>query len=256
MAETAGQTGRLLQIGYQHRSNPRYQHVRQRLLGEAELLGRVVYVRGQSYQPIMDDIGWPRRFEMPESELQPFGYADMHQLRNWRSFRSFPPARWPNSAAVHMDAVAWLLDAVPQSVIGGRQPGLLHRRASGTTTSPRWSPTARRRDLQGQFQVLTTTSGDGHRSYQHLMGTEGFVADVRKPSLDRRLPRTACAGLGTVGRIGSAEAAGNQDSADQPKSTSARPAWWFPTACPSFWISRRTNRTWRTSSRRFEAKRI
>ena len=41
------ETGKLLQIGHQRRSNPRYIHCYQKLLGEAKLLGRIVTVNGQ-----------------------------------------------------------------------------------------------------------------------------------------------------------------------------------------------------------------
>ena len=41
------EAGKLLQIGHQRRSNPRYIHCYQKLLGEAKLLGRIVTVNGQ-----------------------------------------------------------------------------------------------------------------------------------------------------------------------------------------------------------------
>jgi predicted dehydrogenase len=182
MAQTAGQTGRLLQIGYQHRSNPRYQHVRQRLLGEAELLGRIVYVRGQSYQPITDDIGWPRRYEVPESNLRPYGYADMHQLRNWRSFRQFSAGPLAEFCGVHMDATAWLLDAGPQSVLAAASQEFYTSRQWYDQVTALVAYRHGEGTLQAQFQVLTATSGDGHLSYQHLMGTEGSLRMSENPA--------------------------------------------------------------------------
>jgi predicted dehydrogenase len=175
MAETARQTGRLLQIGYQHRSNPRYQFVRQRLLGEARLLGRVVYVRGQTYQPISEDVGWPRRYEMPAAELQPFGYDDMHQLRNWRSFQQFSAGPLAEFCGCHMDAVAWLLDAGPQSVTAVASQDYYTARQWYDHVTALVAYRQGDDTLQGQFQVLTMTSGDGHRSYQHLMGTDASL---------------------------------------------------------------------------------
>ena len=47
MVAAARETGKLLQIGHQRRSNPRYLHCYQKLLGEAKLLGRIVTVSGQ-----------------------------------------------------------------------------------------------------------------------------------------------------------------------------------------------------------------
>ena len=47
MVLTARETGKLLQIGHQRRSNPRYQFCYQRLLNENKLLGRLTAANGQ-----------------------------------------------------------------------------------------------------------------------------------------------------------------------------------------------------------------
>jgi predicted dehydrogenase len=182
MAEAARRAERLLQIGYQLRSNPRYLHVRQRLLGEAKLLGRVLHVRGQTYQPVSDDIGWPRRYEMAAADLQRFGYADMHQLRNWRSYKQFSAGPLAELSGDHIDAVGWLLDARPQSVAAVASRDYFASREWYDHVTALVSYRDAAGTLQGQFQVLTTTSGDGHRSYQHLMGTEGSLRLSENPA--------------------------------------------------------------------------
>jgi len=47
MARTARESNKLLQIGYQRRSNPRYRHVEEKLLKQAKLPGRLTHVSGQ-----------------------------------------------------------------------------------------------------------------------------------------------------------------------------------------------------------------
>jgi predicted dehydrogenase len=47
MVEAARRSGKLLQIGRQRRSNPVYNFCRERLLGEAKLLGRITAIDGQ-----------------------------------------------------------------------------------------------------------------------------------------------------------------------------------------------------------------
>ena len=47
MVLAARETGKLLQIGHQRRSNPRYLHCYNKLITEAKLLGRIVTVYGQ-----------------------------------------------------------------------------------------------------------------------------------------------------------------------------------------------------------------
>jgi predicted dehydrogenase len=171
----------LLQIGYQHRSNPRYLHVRQRLLAEAKLLGRVVHVRGQWYQPIRDDVGWPQRFAVSEAELRPFGYADMHQLRNWRHFKKFSAGPFAEYCGPHVDAIGWLLGLTPESVtaVASQDYYVSRQWHDHVTALVAYQDAAG--TLQGQFQALTTTSGDGHRSYQHLMGTDGSLRLSENP---------------------------------------------------------------------------
>ena len=78
MVRTAHQTGKLLQLGYQRHSNPRYRHVDLMLLRKAKLAGRLTHVSGQWNQPVKDDVGWPRKFAMRPEDLKRYGYADMH----------------------------------------------------------------------------------------------------------------------------------------------------------------------------------
>ncbi|MHC4761863.1 MAG: Gfo/Idh/MocA family protein [Planctomycetota bacterium] len=47
MVQTTKATGKLLQIGHQRRSNPRYIHCYEKLLKEAQILGRITAVNGQ-----------------------------------------------------------------------------------------------------------------------------------------------------------------------------------------------------------------
>ena len=52
MAEAAKKTGKLLQIGHQRRSNPRYRHCYEKLIKEAKILGRITtHHRGQTPWP-------------------------------------------------------------------------------------------------------------------------------------------------------------------------------------------------------------
>ena len=65
MVLAARETGKLLQIGHQRRSNPRYLHCYDKLLGEAKLLGRIVTVNGQWNRAVTPDLGAPDRYAIP-----------------------------------------------------------------------------------------------------------------------------------------------------------------------------------------------
>ncbi len=84
MVMAARETGKLLQIGHQRRSNPRYLHCYEKLLGEAKLLGRIVTINGQWNRAVTPDLGAPERYRIPDARLKQYGFKDMAQFRNWR----------------------------------------------------------------------------------------------------------------------------------------------------------------------------
>ena len=70
MVAAARETGKLLQIGHQRRSNPRYIHCYEKLLGEAKLLGRIVTVNGQWNRAVAPDLGAPERYAIPDGAAE------------------------------------------------------------------------------------------------------------------------------------------------------------------------------------------
>src|ERR1700677_289425 len=80
MVRTARETGRLLQIGHQRRSNPRYIFAHDRILREARLLGRVTNATAQWNRAVTLDLGYPAKEAIPEDVLHRYGYANMHEF--------------------------------------------------------------------------------------------------------------------------------------------------------------------------------
>jgi predicted dehydrogenase len=87
MVLAARETGKLLQIGHQRRSNPRYIHCYEKLLTEAKLLGRIVTAYGQWNRGVTPDLGAPDRYLIPDARMSQYGFKDMHQFRNWRWYK-------------------------------------------------------------------------------------------------------------------------------------------------------------------------
>ena len=81
MVRAQRETGKLLQIGHQRRSNPRYLHAYNKLLGEAKLLGRIVTVNGQWNRGVTQDLGAPERYVIPADRLKQYGFMEMAQFR-------------------------------------------------------------------------------------------------------------------------------------------------------------------------------
>jgi predicted dehydrogenase len=124
MVAAARETGRLLQIGHQRRSNPRYLHCYDKLLQQAKLLGRIVTVSGQWNRAVAPDLGAPDRYAIPEARLKQYGYRDMHQFRNWRWYKGLGGGPIVDLGSHQIDIYNWFLGANPSSVMASG--GLLY----------------------------------------------------------------------------------------------------------------------------------
>src|ERR1035441_7529750 len=78
MVQTMRETGKLLQIGHQRRSNPRYLFTLNRLLHDAKICGRLTAAQAQWNRAVTEDFGWPKRSDMTTGQLAKYGYTDMH----------------------------------------------------------------------------------------------------------------------------------------------------------------------------------
>ncbi len=117
MVTAARETGKLLQIGHQRRSNPRYLHCYERLLQEAKLLGRIVTAQGQWNRSVKPDNGWPQRYLIPEERLKKYGFKSMQQFRNWRWYKGLGGGPIVDLGSHQIDIFNWFLGASPSYVI-------------------------------------------------------------------------------------------------------------------------------------------
>ena len=117
MVQTMRETGKLLQIGHQRRSNPRYLFAKQRLLDTAKICGRQTAAQAQWNRAVTEDFGWPRKFAMPADQLARYGYQDMHQFRNWRWFKALGGGPLSDLGAHQIDIFNWWFGVPPQSVM-------------------------------------------------------------------------------------------------------------------------------------------
>lgn len=124
MMRVARDTGRLLQIGYQRRSHPRYIHAIQKLICQIHLLGRVTNGYSQWNRCKMDDIGWPKKYELSGELLKKYGYDTMQRFRNWRTFRQYAGGPAFDRGTHQFDVFNWALGGPPVSVYatGGCDP--------------------------------------------------------------------------------------------------------------------------------------
>jgi len=117
MVEAARRSGKLLQIGHQRRSNPRYLHCYEKLIREAGILGRITTIFGQWNRSVQPDLGWPVKAVIDQQTLQKYGYESMHQFRNWRWYKGLGGGPIVDLGSHQIDIYNWFLDARPRAVM-------------------------------------------------------------------------------------------------------------------------------------------
>ncbi len=184
MARTARETKKLLQIGHQRRSNPRYQHARDKIVREAHMLGRITNISGQWHRAVTDDFGVPKGQEMTEEKLHKYGYANMHEFRNWRWFKKYAGGPISDLGAHQIDVYNWMLGANPRSCIasGGVDYYKTHEWYDNAIAIYEF-PT-KEGIVRATYDVLTTTSaGGGYHEY--FMGDEGSLKISENPKFTK-----------------------------------------------------------------------
>ncbi len=182
MVKTMRETGKLLQIGHQRRSNPRYRFALNGLVRNAKLCGRLTAAQAQWNRAVAEDFGWPKKAAMPPEMLAKYGFKDMHQFRNWRWFKGLGGGPLSDLGAHQIDIFNWWLGVVPRSVI-----------ASGGVdyyTTHDWYDNAMviyeyplsEGVVRAFYQVQTTTSAGGGY-FEYFMGDEGSIKMSEDPSL-------------------------------------------------------------------------
>ena len=151
------------------------------MLGEAKLPGRLVHAAGQWNHPVAEDAGWPRKQAIPDDVLRRYGYADMHELRNWRTLRKYGGGPLADFGAHQIDVFNWFLGRTPKSVLaaGGIDFYKTHQWPDNVMAALEYETTEG--TVRGSYQVLTTTSAGGSGNFEHLMGEDGSIKISENP---------------------------------------------------------------------------
>jgi predicted dehydrogenase len=182
MVHTMRETGKLLQIGHQRRSNPRYVFTLNRLLREAKFCGRLTAIQGQWNRAVKEDFGWPKKFGMPASTLAKYGYKDMHQFRNWRWYKGLGGGPLSDLGAHQIDIFNWWLGTTPKSVIasGGLDYFKNHDWYDNAMVIYEYPLT--QGVARAFYQVQTTTSSGGGY-FETFMGDDGTIKMSEDPAI-------------------------------------------------------------------------
>jgi predicted dehydrogenase len=175
MVVAAKETGKLLQIGHQRRSNPRYLHCYNKLLGEAKLLGRICTVNGQWNRAVTPDLGAPDRYAIPQARLTQYGFKDMQQFRNWRWYKGKGGGPIVDLGSHQIDIYSWFLGANPTYVTASGD-NLYHDPATHEwydTVMVIYDFATSAGPAKAYYQTQTTNGSQGY--FENFMGDQGTL---------------------------------------------------------------------------------
>ncbi len=175
MVETARETGKLLQIGHQRRSHPRYIHAKQKLITEAKMLGRIVTAYGQWNRSVQEDFGWPSRYEIPIERLKKYGFSSMSQYRNWRWYKGLGGGPIVDLGSHQIDIYNWFLDAQPTAIVasGGKDYYTNTNREWYDTVMAVYEYQTKEGAARAYYQTQTTNGSQGY--FETFMGDQGTL---------------------------------------------------------------------------------
>jgi len=175
MLKAAKKSGKLLQIGHQRRSNPRYIHCYKNLIDGAKLLGRITTVNGQwnRSKTACEDLGFPKKAAIDQGTLEKYGFKSMSQFRNWRWYKGLGGGPIVDLGSHQIDIYSWFLGANPKSVIasGGIDYWKGHDWYDNVMAIYEYE--TKQGIVRAFYQTITTNSSNGY--FETFMGDQGTL---------------------------------------------------------------------------------
>ena len=180
MVQAAQSTGKLLQIGHQRRSNPRYLHAYELAHEHGIFGGPFTHANAQWNRAKTPPLRWPERFELDQDDLDRFGYESMNHLINWRWFKQYGGGPISDLGAHNIDIFNWFFNATPRGVIasGGIDYYEGYEHLDNVMAIYDYQTPAG--VARAFYQVLTTTSALGY--HERFMGLEGTLSISEMPA--------------------------------------------------------------------------
>ncbi len=182
MVKTMQETGKLLQIGHQRRSNPRYIFALNRLIRDAKICGRMTAANAQWNRAVAEDLNWPKKFAMTADQLKKYGFEDMHQFRNWRWYKKYGGGPLSDLGAHQIDIFNWWFGISPANVIAAGGLDYYKDRDWFDNAMVIYEYHLPEGTARAFYQVQTTTSAGGGY-FEYFMGTQGSLKISENPRL-------------------------------------------------------------------------
>jgi predicted dehydrogenase len=185
----------IFQIGHQRHSNPRYIHLREKIIKKG-LLGQVTHCYGQWNRGVSASkpLGIPKNQEIPTEMLAKYGFDNMEQFRNWRWFAKYGGGPISDLGAHQIDMFNWMYETTPVSLFatGGVD---YYDGAMGPDGTPKakfelpdnvmclYEYKTAQGTMRAYYQVLTTTGSQGY--YEKHMGVSGSAIISESPTYNQ-----------------------------------------------------------------------
>ena len=179
MVQTARKTGKLLQIGHQRRSNPRYLHAIDRLIRERGILGKVSLAYAQWNRAKADMRGWNKRYAIPPEKLAQYGYSSMTEFRNWRWYKRYAGGPIVDLGSHQIDLFSWVFGINPSTVVASGGADYYENREWYDNVMVIYEFVTREGTARALYQVQTTTKHGGF--YETFMGDNGSLVISEVP---------------------------------------------------------------------------
>lgn len=175
MVETARKTGKLLQIGHQRRSNPRYQHAYEKLIKQDQVLGRITTVNGQWNRSAKPFKTVPEKLHMDQAKLKQYGFDSMEQFLNWRWYKGKGGGPIVDLGSHQIDIFSWFLEANPTAVVASGGTDYYDKKTHEwyDTVMAIYEYQTKEGPVRAFYQTLTTNGYGGY--YELFMGINGTL---------------------------------------------------------------------------------
>jgi len=176
MVRAMEKTGKLCQIGHQRRSNPRYRYTLEQLIKGKGICGQIVNINGQWNRAVSSsqDIAFNPKLAIKPEILTRYGFKEMHQFMNWRTYRDLSGGPISDLGAHQIDIFNWFLGVSPKSVFASGGNDYFKTREHFDNVMTIFDYETPQGGVRAFYQVLTTTSAGGGY-YESFMGTEATI---------------------------------------------------------------------------------
>ena len=189
MVRTARETGKLLQVGHQRRSNPIYIGAL-KMIQEDKLIGRPTACYAQWNRAASALLEASKKYKIDDAVLKKYGYKNMSEFRNWRWYNAYSAGPIADLGSHQIDIFGWFLDAHAHSVLASGQKSYYKDRQWYEDVMTIYKYQAKQGEVQAFYQVVNTNSFGNY--FERFMGDRGTIVISEDVNNCYFVPESGC----------------------------------------------------------------